>query len=117
MPHSTFEVVCIMQVSHGDWAMGSGTAGGLQPLGPGTSGAELIGARPAAGRCSRLEDILDPDPEQLRDGEGELQAGVVLAGLDRVHRPARYAEPFGEIALGPAAFGTPFPEIVPHDHR
>jgi len=52
------------------------------------------------------EDVLDPSLEQARDTERQRQAGVVLAGLDRVHGLARDAEPRAQFALRPATLAT-----------
>ena len=53
----------------------------------------------------RLEDLLDPAAEEAGDPEGQGQAGVVAAGLDRVDGLPRDPQPLGEVALRPAALG------------
>src|SRR5687768_121429 len=62
----------------------------------------------------RLEDRLDRQIEQLRDPEGEREAGVVATGLDRVDALARDFEPFGQVALAPVALGPEHLEAVLH---
>src|SRR5688572_9825201 len=62
----------------------------------------------------RLEDRLDRQVEQFRDPEGEREAGVVAAGLDRVDALARDFEPFGQVALAPVALGPEHLEAVLH---
>src|SRR5450759_3102060 len=77
------------------------------------------GPRSAADRLPRrrLEYLLDPTLEGAREREGQGQARVVLAGLDRVHRLARYAQPLSEVRLRPIELGAQDSEPVLHRYR
>jgi len=61
------------------------------------SGGVIIRRRLLVGE----EDLLDAPLEKPREGEGERQRGIVLAGLDRVHRLSRHVEVCGEFGLRP----------------
>ena len=68
-------------------------------------------------RQSGREHILDAHLEEPCDPESELEAGVVLARLDRVHGLARDTEALRQVALGPIPLGTPFPKVVAQGQR
>lgn len=61
-----------------------------------------------------IENLFDTLLEQLGDQESQRQAGVVLAGFDRIDRLARHVQPFGEVALRPAALGAKLAQVVVH---
>src|SRR4051812_25106843 len=59
-----------------------------------------------------IENLLDPHPEQARQPKGQRQRGIVLTGLDRVHRLARHADPAAKLRLAPAAFRPKDPQSI-----
>src|SRR5262245_53441613 len=65
-------------------------------------------------RAVGAEDLLDLELEERGDGEGQRQAGVVLAGLDRVDRLARHAEALRQIALRPAVLAAELANAIVH---
>src|SRR6187402_1377452 len=62
----------------------------------------------------RRENGFDGKREERRDLEGQRQAGIVLARLDRVHRLPGHVEPFAEIGLRPSQRGTKLANSVFH---
>jgi hypothetical protein len=60
------------------------------------------------------EDGLDGGFEETGEFEGQWEAGVVLAGLDGVDGLAGDLEAFGEVGLGPVAFGAEDAKAVVH---
>ena len=65
-------------------------------------------------RQLRSEDVFDLEAEHVGDGEGEWQAGVVAAILDRIHRLPGDRKHLVEIALAPRAAGTQLLDPVVH---
>src|SRR5690606_34373465 len=93
--------------------------------GPGSSGSRRClrqaGSRPPAWSCVawvsfpfRKEDRFDGFAEQARQAEGQRQARVVLAGLDRVHGLARDLQALGQFALRPAEALAQFTDAAVH---
>src|SRR5690606_32102924 len=67
-----------------------------------------------ASRLVGKEDRLDRFAEQARQAEGERQAGVVLARLDRIDGLARDVQTLGQLALRPAEAFTQFAHAAVH---
>ena len=78
---------------------------------PASIHAPRLASRPAPlrGRARlvflRIEDLFDPQIEQLGDGKGQRQGRVVLAGLDGVDALTGHTEPFGKARLAPGPQG------------
>src|SRR4249919_1556211 len=66
--------------------------------------------------CGRLvlENAFARFAEPARDAEGQRQARVVLAGLQRVHRLPGHVQLLGERALRPATPFAQFAQAVVH---
>src|SRR5206468_9568022 len=62
-----------------------------------------------------IENFLDMLVEQTRDLERERKRRIVFAGLDRVDRLTRHAEPAAKLGLAPVAFRAKDFEAVFHD--
>ena len=62
----------------------------------------------------RIENPFNRLPEQPPDRKRQREAGVVLAGLDRVDCLPGNAEPLRQIALGPTPLGPEYPQAVGH---
>jgi hypothetical protein len=60
------------------------------------------------------EDGFDGGFEETGEFEGQGEAGIVLAGLNGVDGLAGDLEAFGEVGLGPVAFGAEDAESVVH---
>ncbi|VVT16915.1 hypothetical protein ERY430_70424 [Erythrobacter sp. EC-HK427] len=63
---------------------------------------------------SVIENLLDWHFEQPRNAESEGERGVVLAGLDGIHRLPRDIEVPGKFRLAPIPHGTQHFELVVH---
>lgn len=65
---------------------------------------------------SRLaqEDLLDANREEVRELEGQGQAGGRLAALDGVHRLPGDPQPQSQVRLGPVTLGAEYFETVLH---
>jgi hypothetical protein len=63
---------------------------------------------------SIVEDVLDREREEPRETEGDRQARVELARLDRVDRLSRHPDTLGQLRLGPAAFRAQLGDAVLH---
>src|SRR3954454_14858993 len=61
-----------------------------------------------------VENLLDRPLEQPGEAEGERQRRIVFAGLDRVDRLARHAEPAAKLRLAPVPLGPQHFETVLH---
>lgn len=61
-----------------------------------------------------LEDLLDLEPEDRRDPEGEGEARVVLFLFNGDDRLARDSQPRGELGLSKASRGSERGEVVSH---
>ncbi len=70
------------------------------------TGRPQSGSSAALGRVGSgwpgLEDLLDGESEDARESEGERQARIVAAGLDRIDGLTRDPEPLRELRLRPA---------------
>src|SRR5690606_13791362 len=69
---------------------------GLHGMGPDHDWKKRVAWSVAVGD----EHVLDAAGEQARDAEGQRQAGVVLAGLQRVDGLPRHVQALGKFALG-----------------
>lgn len=60
------------------------------------------------------EYLLDRLTEQMREREGELQAGIVFLFLDRVDGLTRDVDALGQLGLSPTPFSAQDVKAISH---
>src|SRR5436305_5436302 len=91
------------------------TIANLRRVRPRSSRSKLLSSdTPAILDCAIIENLLYAHVEQPRQPEGQRQRRIVLAGLDRIDRLARDADPAAKLRLAPASFRPQDPQSILH---